>query len=428
MRRLNWTQSDDAARRDALARPAMRADERLRTGVAAILSEIREGGEPALNAVCERLDGSPLRRIDLADYDETRIDAALSSEDRAALETAWRNIVRFHDAQRPSDSAWVETAPGVEGRRVWRPLQTAGLYVPGGTAPLLSTLLMLAAPAQAAGVERLVVVTPPDAHGRLHPGIAAAAKTAGLDTVWLIGGAQAVAAMAYGVGLPACDKVFGPGNAWVSEAKRQVSQESGGPAIDMPAGPSELMVVADASADPDVVAADLLSQAEHDRDAQIVLASLDAPLTGAVEAALEDQLRSLPRAEIARASLDSALIIDCERRGDALAAVQTYAPEHLSLNLADAEAFAEGVTRAGTVFIGAHASESFGDYCAGPNHVLPTDGAARAWSGLSVDSFMRAQTLHRVSEAGAKALAPTAARLARLEGLEAHARAADIRT
>jgi len=426
MRRFDWTRASEAEREAALARPAARVDESLRARVRAILDDIAARGADAVDAWARELDGAQLIRLG-ADEIAAAAKGAVDDEDRAAIEAARDAVWRFHEAVRPVDGDPVETAPGVVCQRVWRPIRTAGLYVPGGGAPLFSTLIMLAAPARVAGVGRVVAVTPPNRDGGLSPVIATAAEMCGIEEIWLVGGAQAVGAMAFGAGLPRCDKIFGPGNAWVAEAKRQASERPGGPAIDMPAGPSELMVVADGTADPEVVAADLLSQAEHDASAQVVLAALGDGTAGAVEAALARQLDSLPRADIARASLEHGLVIACASAEEAVAAVEAYAPEHLSLNLSDAELLAQRVTRAGTVFIGPYASETFGDYCAGPNHVLPTDGAARAWSGLSVDSFMRAMTLHRVSAAGARAIAPGAARLARLEGLEAHARAADIR-
>lgn len=426
MRRLDWTRSTAQERADALARPGARIDRALTARVTEMLDDVAAKGAAAVDDWATRLDGFPVKRLGAAEI-AAAARGALDRKEREAVEDARDAVIRFHKAVRPKNSEQIETARGVMCQRVWRPLETVGLYIPGGSAPLFSTLIMLAVPAQIAGVSRLVTVTPPDKTGGLSPVIAAAAEICGVEEIYLIGGAQAVAAMAYGAGVARCDKIFGPGNAWVAEAKRQASQRPGGPAIDMPAGPSELMAIADDSADPDVVAADLLSQAEHDPYAQIVLVALNEGAAAAVETAIARQIDTLPRGEIARASLQEGLTIIAGSPGDALAAAQAYAPEHLSLNLRNAEALAARVTRAGSVFVGPYASESFGDYCAGPNHVLPTDGAARAWSGLSVDSFMRAMTLQRVTEKGARDLAPAAARLARLEGLEAHARAAEFR-
>ncbi len=427
MRRLIWKDASDSERYYALRRPAGRVSEALRKRVHDILDDVDSRGQEAVQHWAQELDGYPIKRVDAKGIARAAEDA-LGEDDLAAIRAAHDAILTFHEAQKPRAADPVETAPGVLCQRVWRPLGTVGLYIPGGSAPLLSTLLMLVVPAKVAGVSRIVAATPPGEDGELDPAIAAAARISELEEIWLVGGAQAIAAMSFGAGnIPRCDKIFGPGNAWVAEAKRQASECPGGPAIDMPAGPSELMVIADDSADPAVVAADLLSQAEHDADAQIVLASLSERLELAVRQALEEQLEKLPRSEIARKSLAHALCIACESREEALGAAESYAPEHLSLNVDYPDALAEAVRCAGTVFVGARASESFGDYCAGPNHVLPTDGAARAWSGLSVDSFMRTLTLQRVTEEGANALAPVAARLARLEGLEAHARSAEIR-
>lgn len=426
MRWLDWKNATEAERAAALARPAARIDRALRDRVIEILDDVAAKGAAAVDEWALEIDGAPVKKLD-ADAISRAAEGALNKADCEAVIAARDAVTRFHEAVRPKNSANIETGPGIECQRVWRPLDTVGLYIPGGTAPLLSTLIMLVIPARIAGVRRIAAVTPPNKDGELPPVIAAAAELCGLEEIWLTGGAQAVAAMAYGAGMPRCDKIFGPGNAWVAEAKRQASQRPGGPAIDMPAGPSELMVIADASADPDIVAADLLSQAEHDPYAQIVLAAEGEAIARAVQDALDRQIDMLPRGEIARASLAEGLAIIVSSSDEAVAAAEAYAPEHLSLNIENADAMAARITRAGTVFIGAYASESFGDYCAGPNHVLPTDGAARAWSGLSVDSFMRAMTLQRVTAKGARDLAPTAARLARLEGLEAHARAAEFR-
>ena len=318
--------------------------------------------------------------------------------------------------------------PGLRVRKLWRAIDRVGLYVPGGATPLFSTLMMLALPARAAGVGELVVVTPPRADGGLDPLIALAAERCGIEAVFTLGGAQAIAAMAFGAGpVPACDKICGPGNAWVAEAKTRVSSMAGGPAIDMPAGPSELLVIADGGADPALVAADLLSQAEHDRAAQVILVSNDEGLIVAVLGEVERQLSDLPRREIATASLEAARAILVDNLGEATEVANTYAPEHLSLQVAEPEVLLAKIRNAGAVFAGARAAETFGDYCAGSSHVLPTDGAARAWSGISVMSFMKAMTVQTLTPEAAAAIAPAAAALARLEGLEAHARAADRR-
>ena len=333
---------------------------------------------------------------------------------RDAIDLARRNIERFHRQTRPRDIE-VITMPGLSVAKQWRALGSAGLYIPGGTAPLFSTLLMLAIPARVAGVERLTVVTPPRAGGGLDPAIALAAEQCGIDAIWTVGGAQAIAALAFGAGeIAPVDRICGPGNAWVAAAKALVAATPGGPGIDLPAGPSELMVIADDSADPGTVAADLLSQAEHDADAQVLLVSPSDALIAAVETALG--ARSSRVRAIACASLDAAAQI-----------ANAYAPEHLSLATDAADRLVPMIRNAGAIFAGHHAAETFGDYLAGSSHVLPTDGAARFTGGVSTMTFMKAITVQRVTAKAARAIAAPAAALARLEGLEAHALAAEAR-
>jgi histidinol dehydrogenase len=301
---------------------------------------------------------------------------------------AAENIRVFHQSTVPQDTAWVETTPGVRSRLVWRPIAAAGLYVPGGTAPLFSSLLMLAIPARVAGVRERVAVTPPAKDGSCHPALILAAAEGGLDALWLVGGAQAIAALTFGATfedgeIGRCDKLFGPGNAWVAEAKRYASALPGGPAADMPAGPSELLVIADGSTDPRLTAADLLSQAEHDADAQVVLVSDSTAAINVILEEVEDQLRSLPRADIARASLAEARVIKVRGMAEACAVSNLYGPEHLAIQTADPAALVEDITAAGAVFVGGWAAETLGDYAAGPSHVLPTDGGARTLGGRS---------------------------------------------
>ncbi|MDQ7814054.1 histidinol dehydrogenase, partial [Brevundimonas sp.] len=353
--------------------------------------------------------------------------------DTRALRIAADNVRVFHQATRPEDSPWIETTPGVRSRLVWRPISAAGLYVPGGTAPLFSSLLMQAIPAAVAGVRQRIVVTPPAKDGGVHPAMIYAAAEAGLDALWLIGGAQAIAALTFGAAfddgeIEPVDKLFGPGNAFVAEAKKQAAARPGGPAVDMPAGPSELLVIADRDADPEIAAADLLSQAEHDADAQVILVSESRANIDAILAELERQLQTLPRADIARASLAAARAIRVRDTAEACEVANLYGPEHLALQTVDAEALVERIAAAGAIFVGAFAAETLGDYAAGPSHVLPTDGGARTLGGVTTASFMTSMSVQSVSETGARALAPVAASLARLEGLEAHARAADLRS
>jgi len=293
---------------------------------------------------------------------------------------------------------------------------------------LFSSLMMLALPAHAAGVRDITVVTPPSPGGGLDPVVALAADACGITTVWTVGGAQAIAALAFGAGdIPAVTKICGPGNAYVAEAKNYVSTLAGGAAIDMPAGPSELLVIADDSADERLVAADLLGQAEHDPSAQVLLVTTSPRIAAAVAARAEEMARALPRGTIALAALEHARIILVETLPEAVEISNLYAPEHLSLAVEDPEPLVAMVRNAGAIFAGHLAAETFGDYLAGSSHVLPTDGAARAWSGISVYSFLKAISVQTVSPEAARSIARPAAALARLEGLEAHARAADVR-
>jgi histidinol dehydrogenase len=313
-------------------------------------------------------------------------------------------------------------------RKLWRAIDRVGIYVPGGRTPLFSTLLMLAIPAGIAGVRELVVVTPPRPDGGLDPIIALAAQVSGVENLWTVGGAHAIAALAFGAGaIGKVDKICGPGNAWVAQAKRVVSSLPSGPAIDLPAGPSELMVVADDRADASVIAADLLSQAEHDAAAQVLFVTWSAGLADEVEQALEAQLTTLPRQSIARASLASARLIAASGPEQAAEIANLYAPEHLSLAVEDSEQLISLVRNAGAVFAGPLAAETFGDYLAGSSHVLPTDGAARAWGGVSVYTFLKAMSVQSVTPEAARRIAAPAGLLARLEALEAHARSAEAR-
>lgn len=421
-----WSRLDEAGRAAALARPTGRSDPGLRARVAAIVDDVRVLGWQGLADWAVRIDGAAPRRVPVVEAAE-EARRSLSTAQLRAIELARRNIARFHEKSLPQTHE-VETMAGVTVRKVWRPLDRVGLYIPGGAAPLFSTLMMLAIPARAAGVGEIVVATPPRADGGLDPVIALAADLCGVPAVWTMGGAQAIAALAFGAGeVPRVAKICGPGNAWVAEAKAYVAGLPGGPAIDMPAGPSELLVIADESADPRIVAADLLSQAEHDADAQVILVTTSERIGAAVRAELDAQVASLPRVDVARASLAAARFILADDAEQAVEIANAYAPEHLSLAVADPEPLIALVRNAGAVFAGHQAAETFGDYLAGSSHVLPTDGAARAWSGVSVYSFLKAMTVQQVTPEAARAAAGPAALLARLEGLEAHARAADAR-
>nr|WP_276591699.1 histidinol dehydrogenase [Sphingomicrobium nitratireducens] len=390
--------------------------------VASIADEVASGGWDALCRIARDVDGVAPVAVEVAP-EARKARGTLPANAIAAIELARRNIDRFHRVAIPRTTT-VETMPGVTVTKRWVPLDRVGLYVPGGRAPLFSTLLMLALPARCAGVGELVCVTPPRQGGGLDPAIAFAAELAGIERIWTVGGAQAIAAMAFGAGdIPAVDLVCGPGNAWVAAAKAMVAARPGGPALDLPAGPSELMVIADGKADPRIVAADLLSQAEHDADAQAILVSTDRAFAEAAMRQVGEQARAMgggfaPVRALTCADLDEAALI-----------ANAYAPEHLSLALGDksAERVAERITNAGAIFVGRAAAETLGDYLAGSSHVLPTDGAARHSGGITVHSFMKTISVQRVTDEAARELAAPAATLARLEGLEAHARAAEAR-
>jgi len=427
MRRVNWDELTASERAQVLARPSLRASASVSELVSDIFARMEREGEAAFNEIALRYDGArpTVLRLTKKVIDSAR--RALDRRDLDALEVAKANIKLFHEATKPQDIS-VTVAPGVICRRVYRPIGAAGVYVPGGTAPLVSTLMMLAIPARVAGVDNIIAVTPPDAQGGAHPAMIAAAAMCGLETLHLAGGAQAIAALAYGVApLLKADKIFGPGNAYVAAAKTYAAALPGGPAIDLPAGPSELMVIADGGADPEIVAADLLGQAEHDRAAQVLLISTDAALAQAVGMALEIQAAQTPRAEIVAQSLAHGRIIVVSAIADAIDIANAYAPEHLSLQIANASDYVSRIKCAGAVFVGPWAAETFGDYVCGPSHVLPTDGAARAWGGVGVASFMTSMSVQELSQEGAGNLGEAAFRLAALEGLSAHGAAVSRR-
>ena len=397
-----------------------------------IFDDVQARGGQGVTDWSLKLDKAPPRRIAINPDAVAEARNTLAPADSRAIRIAAENVRVFHEMTKPTDTAWIETTPGVRSKLVWRPIGAAGLYVPGGSAPLFSSLLMLAIPAAVAGVGRRIAVTPPSKDGSAHPAMILAASEAGLDALWLLGGAQAIAALTFGAVLDdgeigPVDKLFGPGNAWVAEAKRYASALPGGPSVDMPAGPSELLVIADASADPEIAAADLLSQAEHDADAQVILVSDSTATINAILEAVEEQLETLPRADIARASLAEARAIKVRDMETACEVANLYGPEHLAIQTEEADSLVASITAAGAVFVGRNAAETLGDYAAGPSHVLPTDGGAKTLGGITTASFMTSMSVQTVSDAGARVLAPVAARLARLEGLEAHARAADLR-
>jgi histidinol dehydrogenase len=420
---LAWRDLDAATRRALLQRPTLATAERVRGDVRCIVDQVRAEGDAALRRLTRQHDGVDLDAfaVDEAEFAQARRDVPPAL--LAAMIEAHGRLVAWHRAGMAAPFS-IETAPGVRCGRILRGIGRVGLYVPAGSAPLPSTALMLGVPAALAGCAEVLVCTPPRADGRADPTVLAAARLCGIGRVFKLGGAQAIAAMAFGSEtVPACDKLFGPGNAYVTAAKQLVSTWPGGPAIDLPAGPSEVLVIADDRADAGAVAADLLSQAEHGADSQVVLVTDSARLAQAVIAQLPPQLACLPRRATARQALDHARIILVESIAEAVALSNDYAPEHLILAVAEPEAWLDRVERAGSVFLGDHAPESLGDYCSGTNHVLPTNGAARACSGVSVASFQTSISVQSVTAAGLAAIGPCAVTLARAEGLEAHAQA-----
>ncbi|MFD0738553.1 histidinol dehydrogenase [Lysobacter koreensis] len=427
MRRIDWRQLDAAQRARALLRPAQQAGAETATAVARLIEDVRARGDAALRELTARFDGAELDDLVVSAAEFASASAALSPALRDAIDEAAARIEHFHQAGMAAPYA-VDTAPGVRCERMLRPIRRVGLYVPAGSAPLPSTALMLALPARLAGCRDVVLCTPPRADGSADPAVLHAASRCGVRRVFKLGGVQAIAAMAFGTdAVPACDKLFGPGNAYVTEAKRQVAMTDGGAAIDMPAGPSEVLVIADGGANPAFVAADLLSQAEHGADSQVLLLSDDDALLDAVALQLEQQLATLPRAEVARRALQASSLVRVDSLQEAFAISNDYAPEHLILALRDARAWLPQVQAAGSVFLGDWAPEALGDYCSGTNHVLPTGGAARFCGGLSVASFQVAITVQEVQPHGLAAIGPCAVELASAEGLDAHRLAVALR-
>lgn len=422
VQRLDWARFDPAAQARALARPVQAVAEEVRATVAKLIEEVRSGGDRALLAITERLDGVALERIEVCEDEFAQAESAVAPALRTAMAEAAGRIKAFHRAGMAQPYA-LETAPGVRCERIVRPIARVGLYVPAGSAPLPSTALMLGVPARLAGCAQVVMCSPPRADGSVDPAVLVAARMAGVQRVFKLGGAQAIAAMALGTaGVPACDKLFGPGNAWVTEAKQQLAQ-SGAVAIDMPAGPSEVLVIADAGANPAYIAADLLSQAEHGPDSQVMLLSDSNMLLDQVEREIDEQLPRLPRAPVAALALGHSRLVRVESLEDAFAISNAYAPEHLILALRNARAWLPRVAAAGSVFLGDYTPEALGDYCSGTNHVLPTNGAARAWSGLGVDSFRTFISVQEATREGVDRIGPCAVTLAEAEGLQAHAHA-----
>lgn len=427
MNSIEWSCLDEAARAQALRRPVQNRQLEIAAEVARLIEQVRADGDATLRALTRRFDGVELDAIEVAAFEIDQAIASLPIDLCAAIDEAYSRIRAFHLAGVPQPLR-VETAPGVVCERITRAIPVVGLYVPAGSAPLPSTALMLGVPAEIAGCAEVVLCSPVQKDGRVEPSVLYAARRCGIRRVFKLGGAQAIAAMAYGTGsVPRCDKIFGPGNAWVTAAKMAVAADVHGAAIDLPAGPSEVLVIADDTASAEFVAADLLSQAEHGPDSQVLLLATSADIVASVQAALYAQLAQLPRADIARQALANSRAIVVADVAEAIGISNRYAPEHLILSIRDARSWVIAVHSAGSVFLGNFAPESVGDYCSGTNHVLPTYGAARAYSGVSVQSFMTFITVQELTRSGLAAIGPCAIRLAEAEGLHAHARAVAVR-
>lgn len=407
-----------------LERPVMEAAS-LDKKVRRVLEAVRRKGDRALRRYTREFDGARIKKFKVTPKEFAAADNKVSEELKAAIQLARFNIERFHQTQIETPKP-VETMPGVRCWRENRAIEKVGIYIPGGTAPLFSTILMLAVPASLAGCKEIILCSPPNEEGKLHPAILYTAMLAGVTAVYKLGGIQAIGAMAYGTeSVPAVYKIFGPGNQYVTAAKKLVQQE--GLAIDMPAGPSEVMVFADETADPSFIAADLLSQAEHGIDSQAILVTTDKQLPGKVKAAIEKQLEKLPRKELAEKALENSRILVFKDRDESLAYINQYAAEHLILACAGAEEMANRVQQAGSVFLGHYSPESAGDYASGTNHTLPTNGYARAYSGVSVDSFVKKITFQQLNKEGLEHIGNAVIAMAEAEGLQAHAEAVRIR-
>lgn len=390
-----------------------------------IIHKVKTEGDRALSEYARQFDKVELDEIKVSREEIVESASLVPPKLIKAVETAKKNIEKFHRAQL-SETGVIETMPGVKCWRKNVPVEKVGLYIPGGSAPLFSTVLMLGIPAKIAGCRRIIICTPPDHNGRINPLVLFAASLTGITEVYKTGGAQAVAAMAYGTEtIPRVNKIFGPGNQYVTMAKEIVQSE--GIAIDMPAGPSEVLVIADNSADPSFVASDLLSQAEHGPDSQVVLLTDSRELMDSVKNEIDRQLQALPRKSIAGHSLLNSLSILFADTGECMEFSNKYAPEHLIINTKDADRLAQKVVNAGSVFIGRYSCESAGDYASGPNHTLPTNGFASTFSGVSVDSFLKKITFQDLSWEGLEKIGPLVEAMAEAEGLEGHRNAVSIR-
>jgi histidinol dehydrogenase len=418
-----WSKLNDKQKSDVLRRPDAGGEQNAFDVAQKIINDVRSDGDEAVRRYTEKFDGCRLEEFKVSRNDIDAAVAEIPAEDKEAIDFAYRNIRLYHQKQGFQPFS-VSPVDGVECSRRVVPVERVGLYVPGGRAPLISTTLMNGVPAQIAGCPTRILCTPCNKDGQINPYIPYAANLCGIDTIYKIGGAQAVAAMAFGTqSIPSVDKIFGPGNAYVTAAKQLVAMAPGGAALDTVAGPSEVLIVADGEGEPSLLAADLLAQAEHDPLAHVVLVTVSRDMAEAVKADVIKQMKDLPRLEIINEALQNSVILIAPDLGEAMHISNLYAPEHLIVP----EACVDAVTNAGSVFTYNWATVAFGDYCSGPTHVLPTNGNARSLSGLSVEAFQKIIPVQHISREGAAALSGPSQTLARLEGLEAHARAAQKR-
>ncbi len=424
---FEWRALNEAERTAVLRRPVQTTRAEVLAAAGDIIDEVRTGGDKALFELTRHFDGADLSTLTVNECEFSAARSILPIEAQRALEQAIENVRLFHEAQVLAPLS-IETMPGVRCERRVVPISAVGLYVPAGSAPLPSTAVMLAVPAQIAGCPLRVLCTPPRPDGAADAAILFVAQRCGIEQVFKIGGAQAVAAMAYGTqSVPKVDKIFGPGNAWVTAAKQLSAQDNGGAAWDLPAGPSEVLVIADDAARADFVSADLLAQAEHSPDAQVLLVTPSRRLAEQTSRQIKQQLANLSRHDIVRQSLRGSRMVLVDDLEMAVEVSNAYGPEHLILEVEHPRRWLERVTNAGSVFLGAWSPEPMGDYCTGTNHVLPTDGHARVFSGLSVIDFTKRITVQELSADGLRSLGPVARTLAQLEGLDAHANAVSIR-
>ena len=418
-----WQQCSDAQRAALLTRPAITASDSISQAVADILSQVKQNGDQALIALSNKFDKVQIQQIKLTQDAIKAATARVKPELKQAMQLAVSNIEKFHQAQVKS-AITVETMPGVKCQLVTRPIDSVGLYIPGGSAPLLSTVLMLATPAKIAGCRKVILCSPPP----IADEILYAAELCGVTEIYQLGGAQAIAAMAFGSeSVPKVDKIFGPGNAFVTEAKRQVSQRLDGAAIDMPAGPSEVLVIADSSANPAFIAADLLSQAEHGPDSQVVLVTPDENIAKAVSIEVDKQLTQLSRQGIAEKALQESRLIVTKDLDQCITISNRYGPEHLIIQTQNADDLVEQITSAGSIFLGDWSPESAGDYASGTNHVLPTYGYTATYSSLGLADFQKRMTVQKLSPEGLQAIGNAVELMAQAEQLTAHKQAVTLR-